>query len=230
MRNVRDLQFIILPTRPAVDFRYVSLYNKIFNYWFVFWRDVLHKNGSPHEVNPADFARADLVSALVNKDEVVAIFLHSVLNLQLTNTLHNPYLTGEKSECFRNLLQESGTQLAFTVEYITVAPAWRKNEIGVSLCKAMLGTSLKMHQELNAELTFIKAREDVKVSRSVLEMGGTAHLTKLDMHNTPVSLMTMSADKIRLDDETKLLTETFWETRKDLTERIPHLKNFRKAA
>ena len=226
-RKVRELNYHLLPGKLQKGSTHLALYNRVFFYWQKFWADVFHKNGTPNKVQPSEFLRMDYIGVVLHGDrDIVGFYLHTLLNLDQGNIEHHPYLAGKEADLFLKYTKESGDKLAMTIEYITLDENWRKCKIGKSLNKVLLGTALELQRYAGADLSFIKAREDVKVSNMISEHGGISLKSNIDMHNTPVSFMVLPSSNIATQEDIELrnLSQKLWQNRIDWTNQNTSLR------
>lgn len=220
MKDVSKLKYVILsghfPKDPALH----ALHNKAFLYWKNFWNNVFKENGTNDQVNPDHFWRQDMVTILMNGEDIVALHLYSFFHLKsIAAKNHSYFVEGFNEEYFEKLNKRQGSSV-MSLEYLTVAADWRKKDCGISLGSVFVGLAC-LHQKLHdVSVLIAPARVDVKVDRMMEEYGGEVIVGGLEMHNTPVSLMAIFNDKSKKhpDQNVNSAVEKLWKDRIDYTQ------------
>ncbi|MES2768672.1 MAG: hypothetical protein V4596_05945 [Bdellovibrionota bacterium] len=219
IKNTNHLKYIIISGKFPEDQSLHALHNKAFLYWKNFWNNIFKENGTDDTVNADHFWRQDLVTLLMDGDEIAGQHLYSFFHLKsLASKNHSYFVEGFNEEYFVQLNQRKGSTV-MSVEYLAVAPDWRKKNCGVSLGTVLIGLACQ-HQKLhNISVLTAPSRVDVKVDRMVAEHGGEVIVGGLEMHNTPVSLMAIFREKTKVHDDLSIssLIDRLWNERTDYT-------------
>jgi hypothetical protein len=230
--NLEKFKYEIFPTRLQPGRGLFVSYNRSFEYWASFWSAVMVENGATHAINHYEFLKTDFITVVSYEDKPIAMLLHSLFNFEQSNIKSHPYLSGEKCELFFKYVEGSKARLAMSVEYMTVDRNWRKSRTGVSLGKVMFGLGTEIQKSIGVDVSFSKAREDVKVSETVQEFGGIVLEGQVDMHNTPVAFIVLPTQKICTHPDLGVasLVKRLWAQRRDHSEATTKNKFNQKAA
>lgn len=222
-KNVKNLKYVIIPGKFPEDPSLQALHNKAFLYWKNFWNNVFKENGTNDTVNPDHFWRQDMVTLLMDGDEIIGQHLYSFFHLKsVAAKNHSYFVEGFNEEYFIQLNDRKGSTV-MSVEYLAVSPHWRKVDCGVSLGTVLIGLACQ-HQRLHGtSILTAPSRVDVKVDRMVAEYGGEVIVGGLHMHNTPVNLMAIFKEKNKIHHNLKVssLIDKLWSERIDHTQYAP---------
>jgi hypothetical protein len=215
---VSSYRQVILPGQFAPGFHATGLYNKAFHFWRAFWNDVYKTNGTDDVVNENDFVRSELVSLILSDyDEIVALHLYTVLNLEKSNTPFHPYLNSAKGDVFLSALEKAGCRSAMPLEYLTVNAAFRKSITGFSFGAIMPGLAYHIQSALGIDATLGRCRADLKVTKFMTDVGGTILKKDVIMHNTPVDFCAVYLNDLRANPDADLQAriDDIWSRRED---------------
>jgi hypothetical protein len=114
------------------------------------------------KLDPDDFFRNDLVSAVLHNDEVVALSTMTMFDLRLTSSHEHHYVRALQGSTVQRLQQDQLHRL-ISIEYLNVLPAWRKSHSNVRWTEVMIGLGLKVMDDSVADIIMGTPRTDVKV-------------------------------------------------------------------
>lgn len=219
LKKLESLRYSLLPGRFAPGFEGTSLYNKAFQYWVAFWNKVLADNGSHEPIEPYDFLRSDLVAVLTSNDEVVAVHLYSLFNIEQTSLEYHPYLRGKEERAFLASLKDLNCRSAVSFEFLTLNDQWRKSKIGFSLAPVIVGLGYKIQKALNIDAALGRCRKDLHVNQLMTQVGGITLKTDVMMHNTPTDFcaVLLSQMKDHPDKDVQELIGALWSKRTDFS-------------
>jgi hypothetical protein len=109
---------------------------------------------------------------------------------------------------------------AISFEFLTVDPAWRKQDIGISLGEVLIGCGLKWLVTQNGDAAIAPARTDNKVNRMAYTVGSQCFQSGIVKRNFRVDLVTVFRDEIKdnPNPEVQRRVEEYWKNRIDLTQ------------
>jgi hypothetical protein len=209
---------VLLPGHFAPGFHATDLYNKAFHFWKTFWSDVYKANGTDDVVNENDFVRSELISLVLSEyDEIVALHLYSILNLEKTSTTYHPYLSSTEGEVFLTALEHAGCRSAMPLEYLTVNAAFRKSIVGFSFAPIMGGLAYRIQSALGVDASLGRCRADLKVTQFMTDVGGVVLKQNVMMHNTPVDFCAVFSKDLHPhpDSELQAAIDDLWNRRED---------------
>lgn len=158
--------------------------------WSQVWKNEFGKLNFSTKDLLDDFIRQDIVVALANETCVAGALLYSFLNIDSIACRQHRYMSNNYPDHFFQILKARGVKTIMSWEYLTVSPQWRKANIGgVSLGRILLALSSKLLKESHADCSISPARNDVKTSQMVYEVGGEPILQNISNHNVNCDLV-----------------------------------------
>ena len=152
-----------------------------------------------------DFFRQDLISVIHRGNTIVGMTLHHIFDLQYESNREHSYFSSNYSKPFLEKLVDMGVNRAMSIEYLTVNPLWRKNNIdGFSLvdCLGSLATNFMGTFPIDAMIA--PARADVGVSKVAKELGYISLQEGEVRHNVLCDLICLLRENIKLSQDVRV--------------------------
>lgn len=203
---------VFLPDAPSAE-----LHEHSFQFLRKFWSEVLKRNGAQHDIDPRVFQQVDFINVIKHENQVVALLLQSVLNFESSAIDFHPYFSNAKEKEFLRALKAKGVRSGLTCEYLTVDEAWRKNPLGLSMAKIIVGLGYSIQRELGIDVSIGRCRTDVGSDLLMTERGGERLITNVMMHNTPIDFCVLHINQMtpHPNPEVEAVTEALWSRRND---------------
>lgn len=147
---------------------YVDVFNTVYNAWEKSFAEVVESAGGT--LDPDDFFRNDLITAVLHDNEVVTLATMTLFDLRLRSSLEHHYIKALKPETIENLKKDQLNRLV-SVEYLNVLPKWRKNNSQIRWTEVAIGLCYKIYDDSIADILMGMPRTDVKV----LDVGKTMY-------------------------------------------------------
>lgn len=218
--DTQDFKYYLLPGRPHPGFPATETYNKVYLFWREVWAQVFKEHGKPEALSPDDFARQDLVQAILYRGRVVSLGLNSFFDLDQAPTAELKYFGSFNRDDINFLRSKKGRSL-LSMEFLTVCPEFRKVSTGFSLAHiiAELGFKLLLHLDLDVAVATVRKEKHAMVNELAARLGGKVLQRDVLRGNILCDLMCVfQEDYSSLKDlRVKSLVTQLWETRLDLT-------------
>lgn len=211
---LQNLQYHLLPGRCPAGFRGTEFHNQVFHYWKNFWDGVL-KDLDGTQANVADFDRQSLIAAITAPGgQIVAIHLYTFFNAHSEAFKTHPYVKNSFEDDYVDWIIKNKLEAPMTMEYLTINPAFRKKEVGVSMAYVLMGLGMKLMESLNASAAIGPCRQDVKVDKIAFDYGAIGLEPRI-MHNVPVVSVAIPAKNHPPCPfpEERALIDRMWETK-----------------
>jgi hypothetical protein len=143
-----------------VDPKHANIFNSVYDAWRASFKEVVESAGG--KLDPDDFFRNDLVSAVLHKNEVVALSTMTMFDLRLRSSHEHHYIQALQAGTVQKLQADKLHRL-ISIEYLNVLPAWRKTHSQVRWTEVMIGLGLKVMDDSVADIIMGTPRTDVKV-------------------------------------------------------------------
>jgi hypothetical protein len=215
-----DLQYVILPGRPQFGFEGTRLYEQAYEFWRSFWTRVLADVGVDHGPEPDEFCRQDRVCLLVDQnDEIAAMLCYTFYDLAFRATAQRGYFMRYFTPDFFNALKARGISRVMSLEYMSVAPAWRRLGDGASLARLIAVLGLRQVGTYGCDAGIAAARCDVGIDQLSHELGGESVVKDVKVHGISTDLVAFPRNDIRepTDPNTSRIVERLWRERSDYT-------------
>ncbi|MCC6277205.1 MAG: hypothetical protein IT289_04740 [Oligoflexia bacterium] len=212
------LQYYIIPTNWPQRNEHLALYNKAYIYWRDFWAEVLRDLGS-HETLTADtFVRQDIVTTIMNGDEIVAVHLYDFFKLDCQADLEHTYISENYPKEFIEKLNKNGARTAMSMEFLTIDKNWRKQIIGFQMSSVLLQLGLRVLIQESIDAAIAPARNDLKMSQMSYTLGFECIIPNVIKHNVSCDLVACFPKKVKNhpDQTVSKLIGSLWENRIDL--------------
>ena len=139
---------------------YTPIFNKVYEAWKISFTEVVESAGGT--LDPDDFFRNDMVTAVTHNDEVVGLSTMTMFDLKLRSSHDHHYVRAlEKSTVAK--LENDGLNRLISIEYLNVLPAYRKSNSSVRWTEVLIGLGLKVMDDSVADIIMGTPRTDVKV-------------------------------------------------------------------
>ena len=189
---LQNLTYHLLPGRCPAGFSGVELHNTVFNYWKNFWDETL-KGLDGTAANPAEFDRQSLIAVITDeRRHVVGLSCASFFNFDSMAIHSHPYFMNGFETDYIETFRKHGYRHPMSIEYLTVNPAFRKSETGVSVAVVLIGLSMKLMERLEVDAATAPARLDLKVDAMARHFGALS-LGPRVFHNVPVASLIIPA-------------------------------------
>lgn len=213
--RVAGLSYRLISGRHSAE-EGCALHNAAYRLWHRCWESTFSELKSEAKLNPQDFLRQDIISALYDGQRAVGLLLHTYLNLELDAVREQPYLATYPAEVI-DRLREEGVSKVLTMEYLTLDPLWRKSKVGLSMGEVILGLGAKLFAASGFEAMLVVTRNDRGVNQTLYGYGGRCLAAGLTKHNVPVDIVSLDRGKTRPGPNEKVnyWIEYFWGKRQD---------------
>ncbi len=221
LRSIESLTYTLMPGKPLPwrsDAAHGLAHDRVFQYWREFWEKIYADAGTPESFVTDDFLRQDLVAAIHCGDELVGAHLYSVFPLEREAARAHRYFRFYPPEFFDHM-RERGAKLAMSMEFLTVAPAWRKTASRISFGEILIGCGLRCMTALGADVGIAPARTDNKVNDMAYKFGFECFQAGVTKRNFTVDLVAVFKDKARLNPDPRVAAQidSLWARRDDRT-------------
>jgi hypothetical protein len=215
------LQYVLLPGKPRFGFPATGLYDEAYAFWRQFWTRVLTDVGAARAPEPDEFCRQDLVCMLIDeRDEIAAMMCYTFYDLSLRATTDRQYFSRYFTPEFFQTLKERGIMRLMSLEYLSVAPVWRRGGGAASLARLISVLGLRQVAQYGCDAGIAAARCDVGVDKLSHELGAESVVKGLRVHGIETDLVAFLRERIREPDDpsTARLIAKLWDERTDHTE------------
>jgi hypothetical protein len=217
---IEGLSYVLFPGKVLGPMSQSSLYEKAFIYWRDFWSEFYASNHSGEPFRADEFFRQDLVAALYDGDEVVAVHTYCLFDLSYRPSREHSYFALYNDLDLQNLKRLGLTEV-MTMEFMAMNPKWRKSAIGISLAEILVACGVKILQSLHLDASITIARQDYKVPDFAKRVGFKTLRGGLERHNCPCELMYCPNEGLEqsLSADVAHYVDYFWNRRQDLSGR-----------
>lgn len=185
-----DLQYHILPGRhEPYLLASTTLMDQSFVFWQNAWNKILEDNKTTSKINDDDFLRQAYIAVFTYQDEIIGMHCYSKFDLLRQATRQHSYFKKFYPPQFWQILDCRKTRHILTMEYLTIAPAWRGKRLGPPLGLVMASLGCKIALDVGTDAILSVARSDVGATSYMEQMGGTVLIGNLDIYNTPCDIM-----------------------------------------
>lgn len=139
---------------------YTPIFNKVYDAWKISFTEVVESAGG--KLDPDDFFRNDLVTAVTHQGEVVGLSTMTMFDLKLHSSHEHHYVQALNKSTVAKL-QSDGQNRLISIEYLNVLPAYRKSNSNVRWTEVLIGLGLKVMDDSVADIIMGTPRTDVKV-------------------------------------------------------------------
>lgn len=225
--KVRQLKYILFSGDRA-DEAFARRHDSAYQLWKRNWQKTFHELKSEWTLRADDFTRQSIVSALFDGEQAVGLLLHTYIDLNLEAVRDHSYLATYPAAIIDKLRAE-GSGRVFSMEYLTLDPAWGRRVIGVPLAEIILGLGAKVAIASGLRSMIVVTRNDKRVNEILYGFGARCLSAGLQKHNVAVDLVALDEGKIHFDrDETlSRWIEYFWTQRVDATGFLDKLSSIR---
>lgn len=205
---------ILRPASPNTR----DLQHQVYAFWKALWRETFAKVGRAEDLNPDDFFRQDLITALVAGDKIVACHLYTHFDLEFQPAREHSYFGGINPETLNRLVRE-GYPRVMSMEYMSVHPDWRKSKTGVPFGEVLLALGMRLLPFTSCDAALGTGRVDIRVDQSGLPQGFVAYQDPIEKYNYQCRLMVCpyGASRPHPDPEINGLVQRLWSQRVDET-------------
>ena len=213
------LQYSIFQGSGALEPSIPSLHNASYSFWKSFWESFYRDAGSESSFSADNFHRQDFVTILARDHEIAAMHLYSLFRLDHLSDLDHKYLAPYPKDFFPFMEKHQAT-FVLSLEYLTVAPNWRKNICGVSLGEVLIGCGLRVMSEMGAHAVIAPARADEKkVNEMAYRYGFDCFESGLKMLGCPIDIVVGFKGMVKEspDPEIAQWVDRYWAKRRDYT-------------
>ncbi len=215
-----DFTYLVCPGDPShLAAERVEIYDKIYDFWNQFWARFYNDAHSSEKLKAEDFIRSHFVTAVFKGGEICGILLLSKFELSSRATWGHSYIHKFPEEVLRGIQQE-GVNSLLSMEFLAVAPAYRKSVGGVSVAEILVGCGCRLVEISGVQASFANARVDVKVPEITSHYGFKTRGDKYLRHNFEVSVIYCPRSELKEHESPvmKAMVEKCWQERRDYTE------------
>jgi hypothetical protein len=212
------LRYVILPGKPRFGFPATGLYDQAYSFWRQFWTRVLTDVGAASTPEPDEFCRQDLVCLLLDeRDEIAAMMCYTFYDLGLRATTDRQYFSRYFTPEFFGALRDRGITRLMSLEYLSVAPVWRRNGGAASLARLISVLGLRQVAQFGCDAGIAAARCDVGVDKLSHELGAESIVRGLKVHGIETDLVAFVRDRIQEPRDPRVadLVARLWDERLD---------------
>lgn len=201
----------------------LEIQNLVYDSWKVLWRGVFDQVGRGEDLDPDDFFKQNLITALTMENEVVGFNLSTFYDLNRHVSSEHSYF-GDIDKDLMSELRASGLQRLMSIEYLSVNPKWRRSLTGISFSDVLMSLGTTLLPYLSCDAVIGTARVDVKVDAASVRLGFKPYqvIKKYD-YECRVVVCTEQSAKPHSDPLTRQLINSLWATRNDLS-RLTYIK------
>lgn len=212
---VNDFSYVILPGR-MVTAGYEDLYDNLYSCWKRGWEETFKEDGLDYKAHPNNFIRHNYVVGIFNHLEVVGFHAYSLFNLKSLAHMDHSYFDPFRRTSLRQLQSVSSAPV-FTMEYLYVAPKWRKTLSGISYASILIQLGLRIFSMTEADCALGVGRNNRSVSRYAYDKGAVILEGGIPLFGGTVDLFYFpkSGIKNNLTEEERQLEEKLWDNRAD---------------
>lgn len=196
------------------------LYNDVYQYWLNTWRDFfikLDKNPDT-ALEVQNFLRQSFVIVLHEKHtKNIAGAIHTSLFRNDNLTIYDhAYIKSFPADTVNYIRSEKPGAFS-TGEYLSVAPPWRKNLLGISLADVLIGLMLRLSKNLECIGTLATTVRQSKI-HEICEKFSYEHIQKTNKYNLDIFLMYkgISNNIEHPTNDINTLIDYFWKNRNEL--------------
>lgn len=180
--TISDLRYHVLPAKRLAGSSFAQLHDNVFNFFVRRWTEAfseIEDQGTPASGWEDHFLKQDIVTAITYKGEVVAAHLYTVYDLSAASTKKSEYFSFFSSEAMK-AWEGMGVRNVTSMEYLCVDAKFKKNQLGLSLGKIILGLGAYMTEEKGLDAAIGTPLVGNKVDLMMENVGG--HLLEKDIN------------------------------------------------
>lgn len=215
------LRYALIPGKPPLGAagELVDLHDRAFRFWSELWSETFAGLGTGEQPDVDGFLRQDLISVVLQEDDVVALHLYTFFDLALEAARQHSYFTQSFTPRAMDEIRRSGARTAMTFEYFCLAPAWRNAQAGLSLAATLLHVGFAIFARSGADIALGVCRVDVGVAKLCYDAGGMPLDRDLVLHGAPCDLIGLLQGRQRpyrraAENE---LAARLWQERRDFS-------------
>ena len=219
--NVADLQYHVLPSKRWAGSSFAKTHDAVFNFFVDRWEEAFNAikdQGSMTHGWEDHFLKQDMITAITHKNEVIAVHLYTIYDLSSASTRRSEYFSFLPKNTIPQLL-EQGIQNVTTMEYLCVAPKAKKNTLGTSFGKIILGLGGYLTEDKGLDGSVGTPLKDNKVDVMMENVGGILLAKDVMKYEFRVDLMiipTTPCERSR-DPRAGEIMDFLWKNRLDYT-------------
>lgn len=137
MNMLNDFQYKILSKYSLSDSEDRSDYEQAYRFWGNTWREIFASVGSPEAFLVDDFYRPDIIPVLKYKNQIVGLICSTIFNTQNPCVFDMRYFSIFNPTALSWVFERQPKSI-MSMEFLTVAPEFRKNEMGFSLAEVLI--------------------------------------------------------------------------------------------
>lgn len=214
-----NYSYVIMPGHPIGDKEYNSKYDEVYSLWKSVWHKVFSQLEKKKEANADDFFRQNLVVAIYQGPNLVAMHLYSFYNLDSLVGAEQSYFATLPPE-IHNFFIEHGMRTIMTMEYLTVAPAYRKTQSHISWGDVLVVLGTRLLEYTDCDWAIGTARKDINIHQMGHRCNFTTSEYVVSRCDYPCELMyrRKGPPPVHPDEHTRKLVDQLWNNRQDFSQ------------
>ncbi len=186
--------------------------NRAYAHWREIWKDILVLD---HHFYSDAFLRQDIICCIHKGKEIVGLITASFFPTYLDSTENHSYLLAFPME---KILAAKGAIYPdiMSIEYLSVAPSWRKSELGISLGSVLLGLSMEAFKSSQAGCVLGTARTKLHVDEMCAQFG-FAPIGRVQKYGLDCALIVNERNQVTShpDEAVGGLVKNLWMSKRD---------------
>ena len=188
LRSRSKYQYVIVPANPPRNCTFLSLHNKIYEFWDKTWTEAFAKTGAPNEMWHENFLRQDLITAILDGNEVVGCHLYTLYNVNSLAAISNEYFH-YFTESSLGTLKENGMPHIMSMEYLCVNPLYRKSISQVPFGEVLIGLGAEVTDAVGYNCCLGTTIDEAKVDLMAQQFGGISIQDSIKKYGYSLRLM-----------------------------------------
>lgn len=183
-----DFKYYILETSPLFSKEAIDVSNKSYILWEKIWLETFGAKNKADKLIRDHFLRSDILTALVDRfGNIAGIHLYTFMNFETEAAKASSFFQSLTPETISELKQR-GLKNGICMEYLSVAPEYRKTTSGIPFGELLIGLGFELMKSYEMDCVFGTSREDVKVDRMAASFGGYRMGQTLNKYDYPCRL------------------------------------------
>ena len=169
-KKIKDSKYVLIPGKMEPSHPYFELYKNVYHLWKTTWKKVFGDVGSPDHFSPDDFYRQDIIPVICYEDEPIAAHFYTLFHMENPAALDHHYFDIFPEESLMKL-QQSQSKRLMSMEYLTVAPGFRKSVMGFSLAEVIGTLGVRLLKEIHYDAALGVAVKAATVDKMATKVG-----------------------------------------------------------
>lgn len=183
--------------------------HRLFHYWLERWPSLVKSLGSDETLEPSEFLKQDMATALIFQGKVVGLHLLK----EYSNGAYDDdaYFLPYSTKFFCNL-EKRKVKRVMAQQYFIVDDEFSVSKTLVNFGAIIASLSLRHQIDRGIDATITLARADIPVTSLGLKLG-FEEIDRTEMHNVPVSMLACFEPKPHPKEDVNRWVDYYWERR-----------------